>query len=63
MKALRLGIEVVVKGNFQKSTTTCALPADLLTVEQVLLGLARAVKARASRSGLQDLPGQVRRVH
>jgi hypothetical protein len=45
MKASRLGLEVVVKRNLQKSTTTCALPADLLSVEQVLLSLARAVKA------------------
>jgi len=45
MKVRRLGLEVVDQTNLQWSTTTCALPTELLTVEQVLLSLARAVRA------------------
>jgi hypothetical protein len=41
----RLGLEVVVRDNFQNTTTTSDLPKDLFTVEQVLLSLARAIKS------------------
>jgi hypothetical protein len=43
-KMRRLGLEVVGHGDLQNPTTTCDLPKDLFTVEQVLLFLARAVK-------------------
>jgi len=44
-KMRRLGLEVVGHGDLQNPTTTCDLPKDLFTVEQVLLSLARAVKS------------------
>ena len=44
-KMRRLGLEVVVHGDLQNTTTSCDLPEELLTVEQVLLSLARAVKS------------------
>lgn len=44
-KMRRLGLEVVGQSDLRRSTTTCDLPKDLLTIEQVLLSLARAVNA------------------
>jgi len=44
-KMRRLGLEVVGHGDLQNPTTTCDLPKDLFTVEEVLLFLARAVKS------------------
>jgi hypothetical protein len=44
-KIRRLGLEVVGYCDLQNTTTTRDLPKDLLTVEQVLLSLARAVKS------------------
>ena len=44
-KMRRLGLEVVVNDGQHNTTTTCDLPKDLFTVEQVLLSLARAVKS------------------
>jgi hypothetical protein len=41
----RLGLEVVGHDDLQNTTTSCDLPKELLTVEQVLLSLARAVKS------------------
>ena len=43
-KIRRLGLEVVGYCDLQNTTTTCDLPKDLFTVEQVLVSLARAVK-------------------
>ena len=51
-KMRRLGLEVVVHGDFQNTTTT-DLPKDLFTVEQVLLSLARALKA-LEKPGLEE---------
>jgi len=44
-KMRRLGLEVVVNAARHNTTTTCDLPKDLFTVEQILLFLARAVKS------------------
>ena len=44
-KMRRLGLEVVGLDGQQSPTTTCDLPKDLFTVEEVLLFLARAVKS------------------
>jgi len=44
-KMRRLGLEVVGHGDLHNTTTSCDLPKELLTVEQVLLSLARAVKS------------------
>jgi len=44
-KTRRLGLEVVGYCDLQNTTTTRDLPKDFLTVEQVLLSLARAVKS------------------
>jgi len=44
-KMRRLGLEVVGHDDLQNPTTSCDLPKDLFTVEQVLLSLARAVKS------------------
>ena len=44
-KMRRLGLEVVGHSDLQNTTTSCDLPKELLTVEQVLLSLARAVKS------------------
>jgi len=44
-KMRRLGLEVVGLDGQQSPTTTCDLPKDLFTVEQILLFLARAVKS------------------
>jgi hypothetical protein len=43
-KIKRLGLEVVVAERSLPTTTSCEMPKELFTVEQVLLSLARAVK-------------------